>query len=107
MFAKPVLSVDQLKSVWEYCVLDYPSIHVSDILRFFEKEKVGLQIGVYPDPKVVAPFITVSMNTEPDTWTSTNGNELIDVLYEVLMKYLEANYVNLEAIYTKEEPEDE
>lgn len=100
MFAKPVLSVDQLKSVWEYGVLDYPAIHFADILRFFEKEKVGLHISVYPDPTVVAPFITVSMNTEPGVWPSADGNEFIDVLYCALMKYLEANY-------TKEEPEDE
>lgn len=104
MFAKPVLSVDQLKSVWEYGVLDYPAIHFADILRFFEKEKVDLQIGMYFDPKVVAPFNTISMNTHQamsgSKWHGADGNEFIDVLYAVLMKYLEANY-------TKEEPEDE
>lgn len=99
MFSKPVLSVDQLKSVWEYGVLDYPAIHFADILRFFEKEKVDLQIGMYFNPRVVAPFITVSMN-HAGMWPSAEGDEFIDVLYSVLMKYLEANY-------TKEEPEDE
>ena len=97
MFYKPVLSVDQLKSVWEY---GYPAIHTADILRFFEKEKVDLQIGMYFDPKVVDPFITVSYSHKGTMsgakWHGADGHEFIDVLYHVLMKYLEETHTRLE-----------
>ena len=100
MFAKPVLDVEQLKSVWEYGVLDYPAIHVADILRFFEQEKVDLQIGMYFDPKVVDPFITVSYSHKGamsgGKWHGANGHEFVDVLYQVLMKYLEETHTRLE-----------
>ena len=94
MFAKPVLDVEQLKSVWEYGVLDYPAVHVADILRFFEKEKVDLQIGIYPGPCNFDPFISVSVKYI-GSWPSTNGTELIDVLYTSLMRYLEETHTKL------------
>lgn len=99
MFAKPILDVEQLKSVWEYGVLDYPAVHVADILRFFEKEKVDLQIGIYFNPKVVDPFITISMHRHGpmsgDKWHGADGRELIDVLYNCLMKHLEETHTKL------------
>ena len=100
MFYKPVLSVDQIVYVWEYGVLDYPAVHINDILRFFEQEKVDLQIGMYFDPKVVDPFITVSYSHKGamsgGKWHGADGHEFVDVLYQVLMKYLEETHTRLE-----------
>lgn len=95
MFAKPILDVEQLKSVWEYGVLDYPAVHVTDILRFFEKEKVELQVGIYFNPVNVDPFITVSYNAAPGVWIGNDGKEFIDVLYKSLMRYLEETHTKL------------